>query len=45
VAGAAGVGHVTVVGLPQPSSSSMTSSNGQPVTRLGKAEVAGRVEG
>jgi hypothetical protein len=45
VAGAAGVGRVTVVSLPQPSVSLTTSSNGRPTTRLGKAGVARHVEG
>jgi hypothetical protein len=36
-AGATGVRRVTVVGLPQPTTSSMMSSNGRPAMRLGKA--------
>jgi hypothetical protein len=43
--GAAGVGHVMVVGLPHPLASSTMCSNGRSVMRLGKVEAARRVEG
>jgi hypothetical protein len=39
-AGAAGVGHVTVVSLPRPLASCTMSSNSWPAMRLGKAEAA-----
>jgi hypothetical protein len=39
VVGVVGVGRVMVVGLPQPSASSTTSSNGRSATRLGKVEA------
>jgi hypothetical protein len=39
------VGHTTTVGLPQPSASSTTSSNGWPMMRLGYAGAVRHVEG
>jgi hypothetical protein len=43
--GVARVGRVMMAGLPQPSASLTTRSNGRPAVRLDKAEAARGVEG